>query len=135
MNTKKVANQINTSSAPFSKPNRLADYMPSYEYRSKTSIFGFPLIHITRGIDPDTGRLRVACGWIAVGDIAVGGIALGGLTCGLLSLGGVSLGLFSLSGLAVGMMAAGGLAVAIWNAFGVIAVSWHAAVGLLTKIL
>src|SRR5207244_5786630 len=49
-----------------------------YEYRSKATLFGLPLVHIAYGMDPETGRRRVAKGIIAIGDLAIGVIALGG---------------------------------------------------------
>jgi serine/threonine-protein kinase len=49
------------------------------DYRSKTELFGWPLLHVATGIDPKTGRKRIAKGIIAVGDVAVGGFALGGV--------------------------------------------------------
>jgi len=51
--------------------------MQRYEFRSKAEIFGLPIIHISNGIDPLTGRFIVARGLIALGDIAIGGIAIG----------------------------------------------------------
>ena len=35
-------------------------HMYGYEYRSPRQIFGWPLVHIAKGIDPKTGRKRVA---------------------------------------------------------------------------
>ena len=40
------------------------------------------------GIDPNTGRYRVARGIIAIGDRAVGVVAIGGAAYGVLALGG-----------------------------------------------
>ena len=94
-----------------------------HEYKSKTTIFGLPLVHIATGIDPATGKKRVAKGIIAIGDVAVGVLALGGVTLGCFSLGGVSLGVFSLGGLALGLvLATGGCAVAGIFAFGGLAI-------------
>jgi hypothetical protein len=87
-----------------------------YEYRSETTLFGWPLIHIATGMDPLTGRKRVARGIIAVGDVAVGGLAVGGLAIGGIALGGCALGVVALGGaalavlLAVGGAAVGGIA-------------------------
>lgn len=98
-----------------------------YEYKSKTTLFGLPLVHInTKNHRMVNHRRhfftpRVAKGIIAIGDvsigiislggIAVGGFALGGLSAGLLALGGVALGLFSFGGAAIGILACGGIAV------------------------
>src|SRR5439155_8960289 len=39
------------------------------EYRSKTTLLGWPLVHIVSGRDPTTGRpTQVANGWLAIGD-------------------------------------------------------------------
>ncbi len=92
------------------KPMRMGDLL-GYEYRSEAQLFGLPLVHIATGLDPFTGRRRVARGIIAIGDMAVGGFALGGCAVGVIALGGVGVGLFSLAGLAVGvLLAVGGLA-------------------------
>src|SRR5207237_1743941 len=57
------------------------------EFRSKTTIAGIPLVHIATGIDPSTGKVRIAKGIIAIGDQAVGLVALGGLAWGGMALG------------------------------------------------
>jgi tRNA A-37 threonylcarbamoyl transferase component Bud32 len=104
-----------------------------YEYRSKATLFGWPLVHIATGIDPMTGRKRIAKGIIAIGDVAIGGLALGGCAFGVIPVGGVAIGLFSIGGVAIGLLVAfggaaiGGLAVG-GAALGVIAVG-GAAVG------
>jgi tRNA A-37 threonylcarbamoyl transferase component Bud32 len=81
-------------------------------YKSKSTLFGWPLLHISFGIDPQTGRKRVAKGIFAIGDVACGVVSAGGCAMGGLTFGGMSLGLISTGGLAVGLIAAiGGLAV------------------------
>ena len=92
------------------------------EYKSKTTLFGLPLVHIAFGLDPRTGKKRVAKGIIAIGDISFGAISLGGVAMGGLTLGGCSLGLVSLGGLAVGLLAAIGGAAIGFLAFGGMAV-------------
>jgi tRNA A-37 threonylcarbamoyl transferase component Bud32 len=83
-----------------------------YEYKSKTTVFGLPLVHIATGIDLRTGRKRIAKGIIALGDIAVGVMAYGGLAVGGITFGGCSLGVISLGGLSVGvLLAVGGAAI------------------------
>jgi hypothetical protein len=82
------------------------------EFRSKTTIAGIPLVHIAFGIDPVTGKKRVAKGIIAIGDIAVGVVAFGGLAVGGIAFGGLAAGLIASGGLAVAiLLAIGGLAV------------------------
>lgn len=101
-----------------------------YQWRSQAEVAGFPLVHVARGIDPETGRPLVAKGVIAVGNIALGLIAVGGLALGGVSFGGLSLGLIALGGLAVGLGAAfGGGAFSLWLAVGGLAVSLTYALG------
>ncbi len=100
-----------------------------YEYRSETRIAGWPLVHIAQGVDPETGRPRVARGIIAVGNVALGVFAVGGVAAGVVSLGGISLGLLALGGVALGGVAAGGLAVATFLALGGAAISLKYAIG------
>jgi len=85
--------------------------MFGYEYRFPAGD-GFPLVHIATGIDPTTGRKRIARGVIAMGDVAVGFVALGGLALGAISFGGLSLGVIAFGGLAIGAgLAMGGMAI------------------------
>ncbi len=107
-----------------------------YEWKSETTLFGWPLIHIAQGYD-EQGRPRVAKGVIAIGDIAIGGLAIGGAAFGGVTLGGFSLGILSLGGLAIGVIAAlgggafggliavGGLAVSLGYAMGGLALAPH----------
>jgi hypothetical protein len=46
-----------------------------FEYLSKRTLCGLPLVHIVMGpaIDPATGKLRIAKGIVAIGGIARGG--------------------------------------------------------------
>lgn len=82
------------------------------EFRSRLSLFGIPFLHIAFGLDPKTGRRRVAKGIVAMGDVAIGVFAFGGVAIGGVAVGGVPVGLVSLGGLAVGLvLAVGGLAV------------------------
>lgn len=74
-----------------------------FEYRSAATLFGWPLLAVTKGVDPATGKLRVARGVVAVGGLAVGGVA-----AGLVSVGGVALGVVALGGVAVAAVAAVG---------------------------
>ena len=101
-----------------------------FEYRSRTSIGGWPLIHVCAGIDPRTMRPKIAKGVVAIGNLAVGGIAIGGLAFGLVTVGGASLWMLlalggaavgvgiSVGGLAVGSVAIGGAAVGFVYAIG-----------------
>jgi len=82
------------------------------EYKSKATVLGIPLLHIAYGLDPKTGRKRVARGIVAIGDVAVGVFAFGGAAFGGLAFGGVGIGLISISGVAVALLLAiGGVAI------------------------
>ena len=96
-------------------------YHPWYEYKSKRTLFGLPLVHINMGFG-----LRVARGIIAVGNISIGVLSIGGLALGLISFGGLALGLLLvLAGVGVGAVAFGGLAVGVL-AVGGFALGWFA---------
>ena len=114
-----------------------------YEYKSKKSWHGLPLVHVNVGFGKyrAKGVLAVgntACGIFSVGLASVGVVSVGiasigllvlscvaglGLICGgavsagLLAFGGAALGLFAFGGAAVGWVAFGGAAVGAY-AFG-----------------
>lgn len=118
-----------------------------FEYRSKRTLLGLPLVHACSGLGPD-GKRRVAKGWFAYGDIAYGVIAVGGVAVGVISMGGVAIGLIGLGGAALGLVGFGGvvvggltfagLGIGYWAiggcavgylAYGGSSLAWHAAVG------
>ena len=86
---------------------------PPFEFRSKSTLLGLPLLHITGGIDPRTHRPRGAHGSIAIGPVARGFVALGGITFGFFSFGGLSAGVVAVGGLTAGIIALGGVAIAL----------------------
>lgn len=110
-----------------------------YEYKSKRTLFGLPLIHINCGPGIHWARGIIAIGDIATGLVAMGGIAvglfslgalslglllaLGALTAGIISIGGVALGLFTLGGVAVGWLSMGGISCGVYAAGGVVTAS------------
>jgi hypothetical protein len=109
------------------------------EYRSHTTLFGLPLVHIRWGRQAGRNKIQPAVGWIACGEVAygilfasgglaVGGISFGGASAGIFSYGGASLGLFTFGGLALGGVAVGGAAIGM-IASGGFAIAWHAAFG------
>ncbi len=111
----------------------------TYEYKSKWTFLGLPLVHVRTG-RPRGAPLRPAVGWIAIGDLSIGVIvSIGGIAFGGISIGGLSVGLLSTGGLALGALACGGLALGLWMATGGMAVgyppeggcavAWHAAQG------
>lgn len=86
-----------------------------YEYKSRRTLMGLPLVHIHCG--PGFCRAK---GIIAIGNVATGVVALGGTSVGAVSLGGLSLGLLlSMGGLAVGTAAVGGFALGVMAAGGI----------------
>lgn len=109
---------------------------PAFEYRSKRTLWGLPLVHIRLRAGIHRGPVKA---WIAMGDSAIGGlfalgglavapISFGGLAAGMLCFGGLGMGLVSLGGLSLGVLASGGLAIGV-QAFGGLAVGWKAAQG------
>lgn len=111
------------------KPNSQLSYYPGFEYRSELEFLGWPLVHVTKGYDPQTGKQHVSKGVIAIGEIAIGGVAVGGLAVGGIAIGGLGLGVFALGGLAIGAFAAGGIALGIAAAIGGVAYSLMYAIG------
>ncbi|MDL2214108.1 helix-turn-helix domain-containing protein [Clostridia bacterium OttesenSCG-928-O13] len=112
-----------------------ANSVARYEYKSKTRVFGLPLVHVCFGYHRmcvAKGIIaigNVAMGLVSIGGVALGGLALGGLSLGLLfALGGFALGGFALGGIAIGVYAVGGLAIGVW-AMGGCAVAGEMAVG------
>lgn len=83
--------------------------MTHYEYKSKITIGGIPLVHINLG-----RGIYKAKGIIAVGNFAFGVLSVGIASAGLISIGGVSLGLLAFAGLALGGLAVGGAALGIF---------------------
>jgi RNA polymerase sigma factor (sigma-70 family) len=115
--------------------------LETFEYRSRATLFGLPLVHWRSfgKVRKPGEKVQPAIGWIACGEraygilyasggIAVGGISTGGLSIGLLSFGGLSIGLLAVGGFAIGALALGGGAIG-WVASGGMALGWHAAMG------
>ena len=111
----------------------------SFEYRSRWTLLGLPLIHIRMQQISDAGQTLPAVGWIAMGNIACGGlfafgglalapVSLGGGAAGLLALGVFGVGVFSFAGAAFGVWAVGGVAVG-YLASGGAALGWLGALG------
>lgn len=99
---------------------------PAWEFRSKTALFGLPLVHIRIG-DRFAILRKPVKAWIAVGHTAMGGLfAFGTATIAPISIGGFSFGLLSLGGLAVGGVALGGIAAGVWPLFGGLIIGWQA---------
>ena len=96
-----------------------------YEWKSRGTWMGEPLIHIAFGSEP-TGRPRTARGVIAIGQRAVGGVAIGIMAGGFIAIGLVAGGVFSVGIVAIGAVAALGVNAAGMVAIGVVAVGLKA---------
>ncbi len=119
--------------------NHSAEFLePAFEYRSRASFLGLPLVHIRIGDRFAILKAPVKA-WIAVGERAVGGlfafgaiaiapVSIGGITIGLLPFGGLALGVLALGGFALGIWCFGGLVIG-WQTLGGFAIGWHAADG------
>jgi hypothetical protein len=92
------------------------------EFLSYTTLFGLPLLHYTRGRCPETGRRKVAKGFIAIGRMAVGVIALGQASAGIVAFGQASLGLlFCMAQAGAGLTALGQVAIGVYFGAGQLA--------------
>lgn len=117
-----------------------------YEYRSRWTLFGWPLIHIRLGgetAEPVKGWIAfgkvaygilfaaggVAVGAVSIGGIAAGGVAFGGCAVGLLACGGMALGFFAAGAVALGYMVCGGAAIGWLASCGGAAVAHDFALG------
>lgn len=95
-----------------------------YEYTSRRTLRGLPLVHINIGQGPYRAKGVFAIGSIARGVVAIGAVStgifsFGAASAGVLSLGALSLGIaFSAGAIAVGAIALGGLCVGILAAGG-----------------
>ncbi len=101
------------------EPAQLRLRFSEYEYKSKRTLFGVPLVHINLGVG-----FKKAKGIIAIGNIAVGFVALGGLSCGLVSLGGAGIGLISLCAAAIALLVSFGAVAIAPLAFGAVAIGF-----------
>ena len=108
-----------------------ANGLPYFEYKSKTTLFGLPLVHVNIGLG------RVAKGVFAFGLVSLGIVSFGLVSLGVLAFGLIALGLAALGSVALGAIVAfGGVAIGGLIAFGGVAVGCFSfggcAVGLFT---
>ena len=75
------------------------------EFKSHMKIGTLPLVYVTSGINPETGKRLWAKGVIAIGRKAVGIIAIGQLAIGVISIGQLSISLL----IALGQLSIAGL--------------------------
>jgi RNA polymerase sigma factor (sigma-70 family) len=120
------------------EPSHLLHGRTSYEYRSRRTLLGLPLLHIRFGFDEKETALP-AKGWIAVGQVAHGIVfAAGARAIGLVSVGAMAIGVFAWGGCGIGMLAFGGVSLGVaatgggaigYVAYGGGAVGWQGAAG------
>lgn len=80
-----------------------------FEWKSKSQVLGWPLIHIAIGRDSSTGKLLVAKGIIAIGQFGVGLITIAQFGIGIL---------FGLGQFVAGLSAIGQFAFGVWIGIG-----------------
>lgn len=100
-----------------------------YEYKSKTTVLGMPLVHIVYG-PAYGGGFKPAKGFVAIGNIAIGVIAIGGIAVGVFTLAGIGFGLVCIGGLALGMLLGLGGVATGYFALGGLAIGVYAVGGL-----
>ncbi len=98
---------------------------PAYEFRSRASLFGLPLVHVRLGDRFDVLRGPVKA-WIAIGSShAVGVIfASGGIAVAPICFGGIGIGVISFSAISLGVVSIGAIALGGW-AYGAFATGWQ----------
>jgi hypothetical protein len=101
------------------------------ETTSRATLLGWPLVHITIGRCPETGRRRLARGWVAIGRLAIGGLAVGQAAVGLVAIAQLGVGLLlALAQLGIsGQAAIAQVALSARAAAGQIAVARDEAIG------
>lgn len=109
--------------------------MLGFEYKSKRTWLGLPLLHISLRLDPVTGKTRTARGVFAFGGKASGIFAFGGVARGIVACGGIAQGVLAVGGVAIGLVTYGGVALALLMATGGIALGTIALGGLNAGLL
>lgn len=97
----------------------------NYEYKSKRTIHGMPLVHINIGIGK-TAKGIVAVGFKSIGVVSIGLLSIGILSLGLLALGFLSLGMlsvgfFGFGAFALGFLSGGAISIGIIS-FGAVSI-------------
>lgn len=109
---------------PMKKPAQMVAIRSwGYEYKSKATFWGWPVVHVAIGRNPETGKLMAAKGIIAIGQFAIGVITIaqfgigflfgfGQFVGGLITIGQFAAGiLFGLGQFATGITAIGQFAI------------------------
>ncbi len=95
---------------------------PGYEYRTTTTFFGIPLMHVALDLPRVNGRPQVARGIIAIGDHARGVVAIGTVAVGGIALGSVSVGIIPVGFMSIGVCSTGAMAAGLIGSYGVLSV-------------
>ncbi|MCX5681855.1 MAG: hypothetical protein NT079_06290 [Candidatus Omnitrophica bacterium] len=76
-----------------------------YEWKTKASVWGLPLIHIAIGRDRKTGKLLIAKGVVAIGQFAIGIISFAQFSLGVVvGFGQFSIGIIAVAQFALGIL-------------------------------
>lgn len=97
----------NTYAEEAAYPSYYRTVKPRYEYKSKKTIKGLPLVHVIFGMG------RPAKGIFAIGVRATGVVSIGILSAGVFSIGLLSAGILAFGTIAAGLIAMGSFAVGI----------------------
>jgi len=101
----------------------------AYEFRSRASLFGWPLVHVRIGDRFDVMRGPVKA-WIAIGSSHSVGLifASGGIAIAPISFGGIAVGGLSFSAIGIGIISFSAISLGVW-AFGALAFGWQICCG------
>ena len=102
---------------------------PVYQYTSRRTLLGLPLVSIRFGHDRHPTRYNTAVGVVAIGNFSVGVLSVGLISVGVLSVGMIALGLAAAGMVSIGGAAVGLSAMGIWS-YGVSALGWKSAAGI-----
>lgn len=102
---------------------------PVYQYTSRRTLLGLPLVSIRFGHDRHPTRYNTAVGVVAIGNFSVGILSVGLISVGVLSVGMIALGLAAAGMVSIGGAAVGLSAMGIWS-YGVSALGWKSAAGI-----
>jgi hypothetical protein len=97
-----------------------------FDWKSKTSFYGWPLIHVSVGKDRN-GKLRVAKGWVAIGQFGIGLVTVAQFGIGVLfGFGQFILGITAIAQFAAALLFGLGQFVSGYVAIGQIAFGYYA---------
>jgi hypothetical protein len=97
-----------------------------FDWKSQATFYGWPLVHISVGKDKN-GKLRVAKGWIAIGQFGIGAVTIAQFGIGVIfGLGQFMLGIVAVAQFAVALLFGLGQFATGYIAIGQIAVGYYA---------